>query len=57
MNRIGDKIRDKKAAGASKDDIMILVAELKDAKKAYQDGTGEEWPADVRAREAKKKKK
>jgi hypothetical protein len=57
VNRIGDKIRDKKAAKADKGEIMILVAELKDAKKEYMDVTGEEWPADVAARAAKKKKK
>jgi hypothetical protein len=55
---IRDKIRDKKAAKAPKDEIMILVAELKDAMKEYTDVTGEEWPADVeaKARKAAKKK-
>ena len=58
VNKIGDQIRDKKAAKAPKDEIMPLVAELKEAKAEYQRVTGEEWPADVAAKaKAKKKKK
>jgi hypothetical protein len=57
VNTAGDKIRAAKGDGtfASKKDS--LLGDLKAAKAKYQDVTGEEWPADVEAREKKKKKK
>ena len=57
VNSIGDEIRAKKKANASKEEIMPLVAKLKEAKEEYWKEVGHEWPADVEAREKKKKKK
>ena len=57
MNAAGDKIRAAKAAGTFESRKDSLLADLKAAKEKYQDVTGEEWPADVAAREKKKKKK
>ena len=56
-NAAGDKIRAAKAAGTFESRKDSLLADLKAAKEKYQDVTGEEWPADVAAREKKKKKK
>lgn len=56
VNKAGDKIREAKAAKTFVSRKDSLLAELKAAKAKYQDVTGEEWPADVAAREKNKKK-
>ena len=54
VNAKGDDIRKLKAAKASKDEVMVLVAELNALKAEYEAAAGKSWPAPAPAPKKKK---